>query len=627
MRIPTIIQDHKKLLLIGGGVALLVASIVVFLAFRPQTLAYSYGGDACDKRLVLLPELLKSEGAEYALTTKNPLKVGNWAVAAREVCAQALVAPEQGKKSSARLSLAGGPLFSLRYTIAAPEKPKVTAQLDAPIATAKPLKIALSAADTTFSYKLAVSGRQVACQPQQKALLCDVTPLNLPQGETHLLALERSFKNKKIDTPLTREVTTQSPTTITGISVASGAVVYDTPKEIIVTADKPLSEAKARLEKTGDTPEEIATKTTIKGSDVRVTYETDLPRESEFRLITELIAEDGSSLQAPHETTFTTSGGPKVTGTSIGASGYIPGTPIVIKFDQPVKEGTDIAKFVDMKGISGSLALRGQEIVLTPQAVNRCQQFSLVVKKGLVSQYDITSSSDWSFSSRARCYTTATIGTSVQGRPITAYYFGNGPTHILYTGAIHGNELSSKYIMESWISELDGRAGDIPADKTLVIVPVANPDGAAIGQRNNARGVNLNRNFATGNWMKDIQTGNGFRPGEGGGAAGSEPEAQALANVTRQINPALVVTFHSSGSLVNSNDAGSSIAKGRQYANLAGYSFIPNSATTGTFGFEMTGTYEDWLLERGTAAFLIELNTNYGNHFAQNRTALWSTMQ
>jgi hypothetical protein len=84
------------------------------------------------------------------------------------------------------------------------------------------------------------------------------------------------------------------------------------------------------------------------------------------------------------------------------------------------------------------------------------------------------------------------------------------------------------------------------------------------------------------------------------------------------------VTYHSKGSLVNSNDVGISMNLGRQYARLAGYSYISNAATNETFGFTMTGTYEDWLIEQGIPAILIELNTDNGYHFTQNRAALWA---
>jgi protein MpaA len=154
---------------------------------------------------------------------------------------------------------------------------------------------------------------------------------------------------------------------------------------------------------------------------------------------------------------------------------------------------------------------------------------------------------------------------------------------------------------------------------------VVNPDGIARSGRNNARSVNLNRNFPTFNWTSDTTvSGGSVEKGAGGPSPLSEPESKALANFTLNLRPRFIVTYHSSGSLVNSNDVGISISLGQQYARLAGYGFIPNAATNETFGFVMTGTYEDWLIEQGIPAILIELNTDNGYHFTQNRAALWA---
>lgn len=260
--------------------------------------------------------------------------------------------------------------------------------------------------------------------------------------------------------------------------------------------------------------------------------------------------------------------------------------------------------------------------------MGRCTGFSVNVAKGLISQYDIVSDQEWKFDSRTRCHTVSTIGYSVQGRPINAYHFGNGSETVLFTGAIHGNELSSKYIMDSWIAELEAQAGSIPANKQIVVVPVVSPDGVVVASRYNSRNVNLNRNFPTHNWSSDIVVSGGrTEPGAGGKSALSEPESAALARFTQQLNPKLVVTYHSLGSLVNGNDVGIANSLGPAYARAAGYRYIPNAATAATFGFEMTGTYEDWLAERGTPAILIELNTNTGQHFGQNKAAMWAMVK
>jgi len=260
--------------------------------------------------------------------------------------------------------------------------------------------------------------------------------------------------------------------------------------------------------------------------------------------------------------------------------------------------------------------------------MGRCADFSITVDKGLVSAYGVTSTGGWSFASRTRCSTMSTIGYSVQNRPINAYYFGDGATTMLFTGAIHGNEISSKYLMDALVSYLEEHAREIPSDRRVVIVPMVNPDGVAAGTRYNAHNVNLNRNFATTNWVSDtVVSGGSVEQGAGGSSALSEPESAALTTFTQNLQPRLVVTYHSQGSLINSNDVGIAATLGPQYAAMTKYKFVSSDATTGAFGFEMTGTYEDWLAERSTPAILIELPTNTGRYFTQHTAAIWTMIR
>lgn len=628
-RVKTFASEHSRLLFAILAGALVVFIISYLVLFRPQPLQYSYDANDCTGRLTLLPELSKATQNDFKLEARDRVTLAGVDLVARQMCVVAVNAPQEKSQSVASISPFGLPIFKTTYKIETPAYPAVSSELEQPVPLSKPLKITLTKPDSVFTYALVAKDKQTVCTPKQATLRCNVAELALGQGETHEIVLQRSFKRQKIDTPLSDTITTLAPVEIKDSSIKNDAVVHEKPQEITLMTNKRLESATAVLEKQGDTVQEVKSTVSVDGDGIKIITADELERDAQFKLTVTASAKDGSSLAQPYVTTFKTSGGPKVTSVSIGSSGYVPGVPIIIRFDQPLHPDTQPSKFVGLEGITGSMSVQGSEIVITPQTVGRCASFSLSVKKGVTSKYDVVSTTDWNMASRAQCYTIGSIGTSVNGRPITAYYFGSGNRSILYTGAIHGNELSSKYIMDSWINELDARAGEIPADVTLVVVPVANPDGTAVGQRANVRGVNLNRNFPTHNWESDIVTGGSSerQKGEGGSSAGSEPETQALMRITQQLNPSLVVTYHSRGSLVNSNDAGNSIAKAQQYANLAGYSFISNAATTSTFGFTMTGTFEDWLLERGTAAFLIELNTNSGNHFTQNRTALWSTMR
>lgn len=209
-----------------------------------------------------------------------------------------------------------------------------------------------------------------------------------------------------------------------------------------------------------------------------------------------------------------------------------------------------------------------------------------------------------------------------------AYTFGTSGPATMYVGAIHGNELSSKYLTDALVAYLEEHAREIPSDRRVVVVPTVNPDGVAAKTRYNARNVNLNRNFPTTNWVSDTAVSGGtVEQGAGGSSSLSEPEAAALAAFTQSLQPRLVVTYHSQGSLVNSNDVGIAATLGPQYATMTRYKFVSSEATTGVFGFEMTGTYEDWLAERSTPAILIELPTNTGGYFSQNAAAIWAMIR
>ncbi|WGL16711.1 murein tripeptide amidase MpaA [Microbulbifer bruguierae] len=83
------------------------------------------------------------------------------------------------------------------------------------------------------------------------------------------------------------------------------------------------------------------------------------------------------------------------------------------------------------------------------------------------------------------------------------------------------------------------------------VILAVNPDGSQLGVRSNARGVDLNRNFATSNWQaggtvyrwnsaaddRDVYLSSGE-------TAGSEPETQALCRLIEDLKPAWMVSIH-----------------------------------------------------------------------------------
>jgi protein MpaA len=135
--------------------------------------------------------------------------------------------------------------------------------------------------------------------------------------------------------------------------------------------------------------------------------------------------------------------------------------------------------------------------------------------------------------SRWHPYAKRRIGTSVQGRPLLAYRLGDrrhGITAVL-VGSMHGNEPAGVRLVEAIRSHLRVRAVDI------WVVPTINPDGVAADTRQNAHGVDLNRNWAY-RWQRQAgQYDSGTKPF-------SEPETRAMRRFLNLIDARFVVSFH-----------------------------------------------------------------------------------
>lgn len=119
---------------------------------------------------------------------------------------------------------------------------------------------------------------------------------------------------------------------------------------------------------------------------------------------------------------------------------------------------------------------------------------------------------------------------------------------VLVLGGIHGDEAASVSLVFDWIS----RARRSDADRVhWRMVPLVNPDGLLRrpATRVNARGVDLNRNFPTGDWNSNAnrywieRTGRDPRrfPGR---SAMSEPETQWVLKQIEQFKPDLIVSVH-----------------------------------------------------------------------------------
>jgi hypothetical protein len=92
----------------------------------------------------------------------------------------------------------------------------------------------------------------------------------------------------------------------------------------------------------------------------------------------------------------------------------------------------------------------------------------------------------------------APIGRSMHGREIRSVTFGTGPTTVLLWSQMHGDEATATMSIADILRYFAEADGDplrerLRNELTVVFVPMLNPDGAELFQRENAAGVDVNR--------------------------------------------------------------------------------------------------------------------------------------
>lgn len=607
---------------------LVVIGVYAALYLPSKSVLFSYNDATCAKHVLLFPTLYKMDiSSGYTAYMTGDLKVGNFSIASTGLCFEPQKAPKTGV-TMASIAPFGGIIGKKNFAINVPNSVNVNAQvLEKPIPVSRSLAIDLSDTDKIFSYTLAIDGREAACHSEERQLKCDIQDLKLDQGRPYTLGLTRSFKSEKVETLTEKQVVTLSATKVTDSSIKVSETVYSKPKTVSFTFDKKITKVDASLVKVeGDNRNPLPAEAKITDSGIEVTATEDLPRSTDYEVkINSVEAEDGSGLEDAYTLPFKMSGGPRVTGVNVGRTGVAMGATAVISFDQDISEAQDAGKVVSLGGGATLTGKRGNQLLVSLAKVPKCGDFSIELNGDLQSKYDIGGNSAWKFGGRMVCHTVGTIGVSSKGRAINAYYFGNGPHTIMFTGAIHGSEAGTKSLMERWIQDLEANARSIPADKSVVVVPQINPDGIASGSRTNARNVDLNRNFATGDWRKDITDVNN-RPFPGGGGEGpmSEPETKAIAGLASRLRPSVILSYHSIGSVVAANQAGVSNGLASQYSQLSGYRNATGQ-TSETFEYSVSGTADDWYAERlGVASILIELGSHSSPQFERNQKAMWA---
>ncbi len=622
------INTHPKQSILASVAAAVLLYAVVFLL--PQPMQFSYSGSNCVGRVTVLPQIQSSpDSSKFDIAFENNVNIGSLGLISFKTCVTPTAPPQEGTTIMATAPF-GSLVARSHLGVNVPSPPKVnTATLSKPFPASKALTLPISAGDRTFTYALHVADNVAPCQPATKLLQCDVPKLGLKQDEQYKVKLVREFKGRQATELVAMPVRTLKATSVVDGSVQSGQIVYDRPKAVTYSVDKALVSADASLTVVGDTPKNIPVEATVSGKTITIALPNELERETKYELtIKNVEATDGSTLVEPYKTPYEVSGGPKVKSVNVGPTRVDTNAVIIVEFDQPLADAQPLGNFVHFNGGTATITKASPtRVSIALSNLPRCASFGIDIAAGLKSNYDVATSTPWKFSSRTICYSLSTIGTSVKGRAINAYTFGTSGPATLFVGALHGNEVSSSLILQDWINELEANYSRIPANTQVVVVPTVNPDGVAAGSRNNSRNVNLNRNFPTDNWVKDIDDTNGHVDGGGGSAPLSEPEAKALASLSTSLQPRLMLSYHAVGSVVIGDPGGYSSNYAATYANMVSYRNATGQSSD-TFDYSITGSYEDWTTQKvGIPSMVIELGSYTYRSFSHHKEAFWAMLQ
>jgi protein MpaA len=184
------------------------------------------------------------------------------------------------------------------------------------------------------------------------------------------------------------------------------------------------------------------------------------------------------------------------------------------------------------------------------------------------------------------------VGRSVEGRRIAAVDVGpdaDQGANVLVVGSIHGDEPAGIAIARDLIAHAPPHTAD------LWVIPDLNPDGVFHGTRQNAHGVDLNRNFPW-HWRRLGRRGDRQYSGT---HPLSEPESRLAYRLIRRLKPRITIWFHQPLDVVD--ESGGDPALERRFARLARLRFgrlprYPGSAAS----------WQNRTL-RGTSSFVVEL--------------------
>ncbi|HYF75631.1 MAG TPA: M14 family zinc carboxypeptidase [Symbiobacteriaceae bacterium] len=218
-----------------------------------------------------------------------------------------------------------------------------------------------------------------------------------------------------------------------------------------------------------------------------------------------------------------------------------------------------------------------------------------------------------------------TLGQTAYGRQIWALGLGTGPAAVLIVGAHHGSEWMTAQLTATMAEDYAQAAdADIREKATVWFIPMLNPDGVTISQtglaafppeahaklrawnngsddfrgwKANAEGIDLNRQYPA-DWAHIVASPPGptFSHFKGDEPLVA-PEARALHDFTLELNPEIVLAYHSAGRVIywHFHTWPEHVERDRriaeQLAGLTGYALMPPEANPSG------GGYKDWFVQ------------------------------
>lgn len=233
-----------------------------------------------------------------------------------------------------------------------------------------------------------------------------------------------------------------------------------------------------------------------------------------------------------------------------------------------------------------------------------------------------------------------TLTTTVFGRPVQTLVIGDGDREVIFSASHHANEWITTPVLLKFAEDLaraiqeDGEVYGVPArtiarNVTIHLVPMVDPDGVDLvtggvspgsleyetargigesfpdipfpeGWKANLLGVDLNLQYPAG-WLRarEIKFMQGFnRPAPRdyvGRAPLSQRESIALAQYTEDIDPALVLAYHTQGKVIYWQFEGYDIPGARalaeEFSRVSGYALEDTPYQSAYAG------YKDWFIQ------------------------------